>query len=117
MKPAGWSSMSRWRRPCWGAAGFTSGGLTAEDQRENGQSLTFHHQLICRWKEREDRRETGLLSSGGREASKPTYQEDLGGGGEDDCCQGNNTGPEDGDEQGEMGESLWGKNSEELGAD
>lgn len=51
------------------------------------------------------------------EASKPTYQEDLGGGAEDDHCQGNNTGPEYGEEQGEMGESLWGKNSEELGAD
>lgn len=116
MKPAGWSSTSRWRRPCWGAAGFISGGLTAEDGRENEQGLTFRHQLICRWKEREDRRRTGTSLLGGIEASKPTYQEDLGGGAEDDHCQGNNTGPEYGEEQGEMGESLWGKNSEELGA-
>ena len=107
MKPAGWSSTSRWRRPCWGAV---------EDGRENDQGLTLRHQLICRWKEREDRRGTGTSLQGGREASKPTCQEDLGGGAEDDRCQGNNRGPEDGEEQGEMGESLWGKNSEELGA-
>ena len=74
MKPASWSSMSRWRRSCWGAAGFISGGLIAEDRRENDQGLTFCHQVICRWKEREDKRETGtslLRWEGGKQTHLP----------------------------------------------
>lgn len=58
------------------------------------------------------------LSSGAREASKPTNQEgpgggreDPGGGREDSCCQGDDTGREDEEKQGGGGRKPLGKES------
>ena len=49
------------------------------------------------------------LSSGAREESKPTNREDPGGGRKDSRCRGNDTGREDGEEQGGGGRKPLGK--------
>lgn len=87
-----------------------------EGKGEKGPVPPVPSSAVCGWKEREQEGERNLTSQvGGGERIHLSQGPRKRRG--DSHCQGNDTGLEDGEEAGDLRESLWGKNCEERGVD